>query len=146
MSPFRPPSARPAPARPASVRRAIGPVLTALVTMVLALAPLTPGPLGPAPAAAQTAAGPRDEPPGDGPGSGDTAVAPADEVGRILNGWGKALLIGVAALVCIPLLGKRDVGGVVATGVIVLAVGGFVFAPDRMEALITSFWNTVTSS
>ena len=64
-------------------------------------------------------------------------------VGREVASWGRAVMLGVAGLVAIPVFAKRDVGAGVALAILVVIVGGFVFAPGAVESAITGLWNAV---
>ena len=64
-------------------------------------------------------------------------------VGSEIETWGKALLLGVVALVGIPAIAKRDVaGGAVVAGLAVL-IGGFVFAPGAVKSVISGLWRAI---
>ena len=77
------------------------------------------------------------------------AVADTSDVGRNLGrelkSWGSALLFGVAALVAIPALFRRDFKEALAILAIVILVGGFVFAPDTVRAVLTDIWRVLPS-
>lgn len=64
-------------------------------------------------------------------------------VGREVASWGKAILLGVAGLVAIPVLAKRDVAGGFVLALLVVIVGGFVFAPSTVEKAITGLWHAI---
>ena len=64
-------------------------------------------------------------------------------VGREVASWGKAILLGVAGLVAIPVLAKRDVAGGFVLALLVVIVGGFVFAPSTVENAITGLWHAI---
>lgn len=64
-------------------------------------------------------------------------------IGRELKTWGTALLLGVAGLVAIPVLAKRDVSGGLVLAMLVVIVGGFVFAQDAVRAVITGLWRSI---
>jgi cobalamin synthase len=64
-------------------------------------------------------------------------------VGREVKAWGTALLLGVAALVAIPVLAKRDVNGGLVLALLVILVGGFVFAQDSVRAVIDGLWRAI---
>lgn len=77
----------------------------------------------------------------------EPAVADTSDVGRNLGrelkSWGSALLFGVAALVAIPALFRRDFKeALVILGIVVL-VGGFVFAPETVRAVLTDIWRVL---
>ena len=57
-------------------------------------------------------------------------------VGKEVQTWATALLLGVAALVGIPALAKRNVGEAMALGLVVLIVGMFAFAPTETKEII----------
>lgn len=67
----------------------------------------------------------------------DVAAAAASDVGqnvgREIKTWASALLLGVAALVAIPILAKRDVSGGMSLVLLVVLVGGFVYAPGSVK-------------
>jgi hypothetical protein len=54
-----------------------------------------------------------------------------------------ALLLGIAGIVGIAHVAKRDIAKAVELGLVVLLVGGFAFAPDTIEGLVKTFWQTV---
>jgi hypothetical protein len=61
-------------------------------------------------------------------------------VGQMFTSWATWIFMGVAALVSIPSLAKRDIsGGVVLVGMCVL-LGGFVFYQTGMGNLIQGLW------
>jgi hypothetical protein len=61
-------------------------------------------------------------------------------VGQMFTSWATWIFMGVAALVSIPSLAKRDIsGGVVLVGMCVL-LGGFVFYQTGMGNLIAGLW------
>ena len=64
-------------------------------------------------------------------------------VGRELKSWGTALLFGVAGLVAIPALFRRDFKEALGIVAIVMLVGGFVFAPDTVRAVLTDLWRVL---
>lgn len=64
-------------------------------------------------------------------------------VGREVKNWATALLLGVAALVAIPLLIKRDVNGGLVLVLLVVLVGGFVFAPSSVKGVIDGLWRAI---
>ncbi len=76
----------------------------------------------------------------------DAAMAASEvgkNIGKEIETWGKAILLGVVGLVAIPVLLKRDVaGGAVITALAVL-VGGFVFAPGAVKGVISSIWRAI---
>jgi hypothetical protein len=64
-------------------------------------------------------------------------------VGNEVNSWAKGLLLGVAALVGLPALFRRDVGQGLVIVLITVLVGGFVFAAKPVQNTISSMWQTV---
>lgn len=66
-----------------------------------------------------------------------------EKVGSELSSWGAALVLAVAALVALPLLAKRDAGGIVVLILIATVIGGFVFAPQIVEGIINDFWGAL---
>ena len=64
-------------------------------------------------------------------------------VGRELKAWATAILLGVAALVAIPVLAKRDVNGGLVLVLLVILVGGFVFAPSEVRTVINGLWRAI---
>ena len=75
------------------------------------------------------------------------AFAATSDVGRNLGEeikvWATTLLLGVAALVAIPVLAKRDVNGGLVLALLVIVVGGFAFAPGSVKDVIESLWQAV---
>jgi hypothetical protein len=64
-------------------------------------------------------------------------------VGNEIKTWATAILLGVAALVAIPILAKRDMAGGVALLLLVVLIGGFVFAPGAVQDVIDGVWKAV---
>ncbi len=77
----------------------------------------------------------------------DVAAAAASDVGRNvgreIKTWATALLLGVAALVAIPILAKRDVSGGMSLVLLVVLVGGFVYAPGSVKSVIGGLWRAI---
>jgi len=57
-------------------------------------------------------------------------------VGNEVKTWATALILGVAALVGIPALAKRNVGEAMSLLLVLLIVGMFAFAPSETKAII----------
>ena len=76
------------------------------------------------------------------PALGDTSEV-GRNLGRELKSWGSALLFGVAALVAIPALFRRDFKEALGILAIVILVGGFVFAPETVRAVLTDIWRVL---
>lgn len=77
------------------------------------------------------------------------ALADTSDVGTNLGNeiktWATTLLLGVAALVSIPVLAKRDINGGLVLALLVIIVGGFAFAPDAVKGVIVSMWDSVAA-
>jgi hypothetical protein len=78
------------------------------------------------------------------------ALATTSDVGRNLGdevrSWATTLLLGVAGIVAIPVLAKRDVNSGLVLALLVVIVGGFAFAPGEVKQVITSLWQAVAGS
>ncbi len=64
-------------------------------------------------------------------------------VGEEVRSWATTLLLGVAALVSIPVLARRDVNGGLVLALLVILVGGFVFAPESVRSVIDGLWQSI---
>lgn len=64
-------------------------------------------------------------------------------VGNEVRSWATALILGVAAIVGLPVLFKRDVTGGLILALLVIVVGGFVFAPNAVRQVIRGLWNAI---
>ena len=64
-------------------------------------------------------------------------------VGNEVRSWATTLLLGVAGLVALPVLAKRDVNGGVVLALLVVLVGGFAFAPGSVKHVIDALWHTI---
>ena len=64
-------------------------------------------------------------------------------VGREVRTWATAILLGVAGLVAIPVLAKRDVSGGLVLVLLVILVGGFVFAQGTVRSVISQLWRAI---
>lgn len=64
-------------------------------------------------------------------------------VGAEIKTWATALLLGVAGLVALPVIAKRDVNGGVVLALLVVLVGGFAFAPATVQQVIESLWKSI---
>jgi cobalamin synthase len=77
----------------------------------------------------------------------EPVLAATSDVGKNLGNevktWATTLLLGVAALVAIPVIAKRDVNGGVVLALLVVLVGGFAFAPEQVKHVIDSVWQSV---
>ena len=76
------------------------------------------------------------------------ALAATSDIGKHLGSeiksWATVLLLGVAGLVAIPVLAKRDINGGLVLALLVVLVGGFAFAPDSVKHAIESLWKSIT--
>jgi cobalamin synthase len=64
-------------------------------------------------------------------------------VGNEVKSWATALIFGVAAIVGLPVLFKRDVNGGLILALLVIVVGGFVFAPGAVRQVISGLWHAI---
>jgi cobalamin synthase len=64
-------------------------------------------------------------------------------VGREIRTWATAILLGVAALVAIPVIAKRDVNGGLVLVLLVVLVGGFAFASGTVRSVISELWQAI---
>jgi cobalamin synthase len=64
-------------------------------------------------------------------------------VGREVRTWATALLLGIAGLMAIPVLAKRDVNGGLILVLLVILVGGFVFAPNEVRSVVDGLWKAI---
>jgi cobalamin synthase len=75
------------------------------------------------------------------------ALADTSNIGRNLGNevrsWATALLLGVAALVGLPILFRRDVNAGLVLVLLVIVVGGFVFAPTAVREVIRGLWQAI---
>src|SRR3954447_16152659 len=74
----------------------------------------------------------------------DTALAETSRFGRNLGDEAKGLLVAlfltVAGLVTLPVLGRRDVNGGLVLALLVVILGGFVFAQGSVKQVIVDLW------
>ena len=74
----------------------------------------------------------------------DPALADTSNIGRNvgdeIRSWATALILGVAAIVGIPVLLRRDVNGGLVLALLVIVVGGFVFASAVVRQIIRAIW------
>jgi len=77
------------------------------------------------------------------------ALASTSEVGKNVGAevksWATTLLLGVAALVALPVLARRDVNGGLVLALLVVVLGGFAFAPEAVKHAIDSIWRSIAS-
>jgi hypothetical protein len=75
------------------------------------------------------------------PGGNTTTIG--KNLGREISGWAQALLLGVACLVGLPALIKRDLSQSLVIASIVVVLGGFIFAGPTVTTVIKSLWTTI---
>ena len=63
--------------------------------------------------------------------------------GREITSWGRNLLLGVAALVGIPVLLRRDFSEGLRLVLLVVIVGAFVFATPAVRTVISDLWHAI---
>lgn len=77
----------------------------------------------------------------------ETALAESSRFGRNLGEEAKGLLVAlfltVAGLVTLPVLGRRDVNGGLVLGLLVVILGGFVFAQGSVKQVIVDLWRAL---
>ena len=77
------------------------------------------------------------------------ALAQSNDFGKNLGDQAKslsvALFLAVAGLMALPVLGRRDVNGGVVLVLLVLVLGGFVFAQGSVRTVIVDLWQSLIS-
>lgn len=76
----------------------------------------------------------------------EPALAASDlgrNLGDEIKTWATALLLGVAALVAIPVLARRDANGGLVLALLVLVLGGFAFAQGTVKQVIEEVWRAL---
>lgn len=66
-------------------------------------------------------------------------------LGEQAKGLAVALFLAVAGLVSLPVLGRRDVNGGVVLALLVVVLGGFVFAQGSVQMVIVSLWKSLVA-
>jgi cobalamin synthase len=78
-----------------------------------------------------------------------SALAEATHFGRNLGdeakGLAVALFLAVAGLVTLPILGRRDVNGGIVLAMLVIVLGGFIFAQGSVKQVIVDLWSSLTA-
>lgn len=81
--------------------------------------------------------------------STDTALAAAGDFGRNVgdqvHGLAVGLFLAVAGLVALPILGRRDVNGGIVLAVLVIVLGGFIFAQGTVRQVIVGLWHALVA-
>ena len=67
-------------------------------------------------------------------------------LGDQAKGLSVALFLAVAGLVALPVLARRDVNGGVVLALLVVVLGGFVFAQDSVKTVIVSLWRSLVGA
>src|SRR4051794_35570803 len=79
----------------------------------------------------------------------DNAIAATTHFGRNLGAEAKslavALFLAVAGLVTLPILGRRDVNGGIVLAMLVIVLGGFIFAQGSVKQVIVDLWSSLTA-
>lgn len=66
-----------------------------------------------------------------------------ENLGNEVESLAIALFLAVAGLVALPVLGRRDVNGGVVLTILVVMLGGFVFAQDSVKSVVTDLWKSL---
>jgi hypothetical protein len=77
---------------------------------------------------------------------GEPSLAASDvgkNVGKEVDAWAKAILLGVVALVALPAIARRDLGQGLVITLLAVLVGGFVFAPGAVKDMIAGLWKAI---
>jgi cobalamin synthase len=78
-----------------------------------------------------------------------SALAETTHFGRNLGDEAKslsvALFLAVAGLVTLPILGRRDVNGGIVLAMLVIVLGGFIFAQGSVKQVIVELWSSLTA-
>ena len=68
-------------------------------------------------------------------------------IGQNLGDEAKSLLVAlfltIAGLVALPVLGRRDVNGGLVVALLVVVLGGFVFAQGAVKQVIVDIWRSL---
>jgi hypothetical protein len=81
---------------------------------------------------------------GGSAGDASTAVRAGTNLGNIVKAWGSALLLGLAGLLGIAALAKRNVGEGLTLMALVVIIGGFLFADGAVKGFVQAIWNAVS--
>lgn len=77
---------------------------------------------------------------------GGTAVQAGNNIGNIVKAWGSSLLLGIAGLMGLAALARRNVAeGLTLLGIVVI-VGGFIFADGAVRTMVESLWGAMSGS
>ncbi len=78
-----------------------------------------------------------------GGGGGGGAVSAGRNLGNIVKSWGSALLLGIAGLMGLAALAKRNLAEGLTLLALVVLIGGFIFADDAVKGFVESLWSSV---
>ena len=78
-----------------------------------------------------------------------SAAAAATQFGKNLGdeakGLAVALFLAVAGLMTLPVIGRRDVNGGLVLVLLVVVLGGFIFAQASVKQVILQLWQSLVS-
>ena len=81
--------------------------------------------------------------------SARAAAAATTQFGKNLGdeakGLAVALFLAVAGLMTLPVIGRRDVNGGLVLLLLVVVLGGFVFAQSSVKQVILQIWQSLVS-
>jgi hypothetical protein len=81
--------------------------------------------------------------------SASAAAAATTQFGKNLGdeakGLAVALFLAVAGLMTLPVIGRRDVNGGLVLALLVVVLGGFVFAQSSVKQVILQIWQSLVS-
>jgi hypothetical protein len=66
-------------------------------------------------------------------------------LGNEARGLAIALFLTIAGLVTLPVIGRRDVNGGLVLVLLVVLLGGFVFAQSSVKQVIVQLWQSLVS-
>jgi hypothetical protein len=76
-----------------------------------------------------------------------SALATTTQFGKNIGDEAKGLAVGlflaVAGLVTLPILGRRDVKGGLVLVLLVVVLGGFIFAQGSVKQVIVDLWQSL---
>ena len=67
-------------------------------------------------------------------------------VGDWIKSWGQAILLGVAALVGIPALARRDLGQGMVIVLLTILIGGFIYADGAVRGVMKTTWEQIAGT
>ncbi len=69
-----------------------------------------------------------------------------ENIADLLGGWAEPLFVGIAAIISLVLLLKRDYAAMALFVMAAMVVGGFVFAPQAIAGTVEDIWNGITGA